>query len=203
MGERQGKGERSDEHSSHESRLPFCLQHAPLSLGRIEVSAPCNRRLPETKSCSWLVEGSGLVLWGSRSAELGSPMRKARRRVGSSIFWPLDLTHGLSPSEPSLCSPGHLRTRFPPAIPVALGNSAVSRWSQAPALCLARWSTVSLFMESATPSESGVLGPSGSASVGFGARETGFKGWLSPYLCVALGKSPNFPALSFLTWEWA
>lgn len=84
-----------------------------------------------------------------------------------------------------------------------LGNSAVSRWSQASALCLAQWGTVSLFIESATLSESGVFGPSGGASVGFGARGTGFKGWLSPYLCVALGTSPNFPALSFPTWEWA
>lgn len=142
-----------------------------------------------------------------RAGRLPKVQEEGWRRVGSSCFTRFHLQGpgprtGPSPSEHSLCS----RDTFVPA-PLVLSchTGSLHGWQGGaePLPCAPLLGHRELYSLRRQTGESGTLGRFSGVSVGLGARRTGVKAWLSPDLCVALGKSPHLPALSFPTWRWA
>lgn len=135
---------------------PSIFATVPLSLGRPEVSAPCNQRLPGQRAARGLWNKVGLFSGALRDAELGVS-RRCRRKAGGgwglpvscvSIYRAPDLALGLTPQSrlsahlTSLCL-------LPLSCPVTRGNSMVGKVEPSPCHVLCSWGTDSLLTENA------------------------------------------------------
>lgn len=188
--ERRGDRERqrSAQHSSQESWHPFYLCNKPPFLWEGPgVSAPCQGCLDQELL-------SEMLSWGSPEGSGERP----------EVGWGLPLPCISVYSAPRTLSTGptaqgplsaHLDVCSPHAVP---HHTEGQQGGAKPLPCPCSWGAGSLFTEHARAS-----GQFSRGSVGSGARWTGWEARLSPYLRVALGRSPHLPALSFPTWRWA